>query len=59
MTKISTKKQPVEIYHNISNTQLSVARHYGGCTINGESYTYNPTDDTLVLTSSLKKKTKK
>ena len=35
-------------YADISQTQLSVARHAGGAVINGHSYTYDPADDTLI-----------
>lgn len=38
---------PERICH-VSQTQFSVARHYGGCTLNGRSYIYDPTTDTLV-----------
>ncbi len=39
----------MNIYLNISQTQLSVARHYGGCTINGDHYVYIPEHDALIL----------
>lgn len=45
--------QPEVLYH-ISRTQLSVARHYGGCSYNGASYKYNPVDDTLTRADILK-----
>jgi hypothetical protein len=32
----------------VSNTQLSVARHFGACTYQGESYSYIPPTDELV-----------
>ena len=32
----------------VSYTQFSIARHYGGCTIDGKTYTYFPQDDLLV-----------
>ena len=38
---------PEKIY-GVSNTQFSIARHYGGCKFNGVHYTYNPADDTLI-----------
>ena len=38
---------PEEI-HNVSHTQLSVARHYGGCKYQGVSYHYDPERDALV-----------
>lgn len=37
---------PEKFYH-VSQTQLSIARHYGGCVYNGDYYLYNPNDDTL------------
>lgn len=37
-----------EIIHNVSQTQFSIARHYGGIKINGHMYVYNPKDDTLI-----------
>ena len=40
-------KAPVRIY-NVSHTQLSIARHFGGIKFNGHCYTYFPADDTLV-----------
>jgi hypothetical protein len=33
---------------NVSMTQLSVARHYGGINFNGQTYTYFPDTDELV-----------
>ena len=44
----------MKIYNNVSKTQLSLAAHYGGATINGEKYTYVPGDDTLVRYSDMK-----
>jgi hypothetical protein len=35
-------------YANISQTQLSVARHYGSANIQGKHYLYNPVDDSLI-----------
>lgn len=35
-------------YPNVSMSQLSVARYYGGCKVNGQDYTYNPVDDSLI-----------
>lgn len=51
---------PEKIYH-VSQTQLSIARYYGGCTFQGYGYTYNPTEDTLTRNDVLKgeKKPKK
>jgi len=33
---------------NVSMTQLSIARHCGGCTYQGESYIYIPHTDELI-----------
>ena len=38
--------KPERIY-NVSQTQLSVARHYGGCKFNGADYHYDAASDTL------------
>ena len=38
---------PEEI-HTVSNTQLSIARHYGGCRYNGHGYHYDAERDVLV-----------
>jgi hypothetical protein len=35
-------------YANISHGQLSVARHYGGCQVQGKNYIYNQVDDSLI-----------
>jgi hypothetical protein len=39
---------PALAYRDVSNTQLSIARHYGGCTVNGASYYYYPDTDELI-----------
>ena len=36
-----------KIIYNVSQSQLSIARHYGGINYNGVYYKYNPIDDTL------------
>jgi outer membrane protein W len=38
---------PEEI-HNVSHTQLSVARHFGGCRYAGATYHYDANHDVLV-----------
>lgn len=38
---------PEEI-HSVSQSQFSVARHYGGCTFSGAHYTYDADRDVLV-----------
>jgi hypothetical protein len=35
-------------YANVSMTQLSVARHYGGANVQGKHFVYNPADDSLI-----------
>ena len=40
-------KAPEEI-HNISHSQLSVARHFGGCKYMGASYHYDASQDALI-----------
>ena len=35
-------------YANVSMTQLSIARHYGGAKVQGKQFVYNPTDDSLI-----------
>jgi hypothetical protein len=36
------------VFRNVSMSQLSIARHYGGIRYNGELYTYFPQTDELV-----------
>lgn len=38
---------PERIYH-VSQTQFSIARHYGAIDFNGHRYFYEPTTDTLI-----------
>ena len=33
---------------NVSYSQMSIARHYGGLTVNGRSYLYLPLTDELI-----------
>jgi hypothetical protein len=35
-------------YSNVSMSQLSIARHYGGATVQGKHFVYNPADDSLI-----------
>jgi hypothetical protein len=35
-------------YANVSMGQMSVARHYGGATVQGRLCIYNPVDDSLI-----------
>ncbi len=54
-----TDKNPPEKIYNVSKSQFSLARHYGGCNFNGHYYSYDPIEDTLTLRIPPKKKTKK
>ena len=45
--------RPERIY-NVSQTQLSVARFYGGCKFNGADYHHHPENDTLTRLGILK-----
>ena len=42
------------LYQRVSQTQLSIARHYGGITVNGEHYVYCPPTDELIRGDVLK-----
>lgn len=42
------------LYQCVSQTQLSIARHYGGITVNGEHYVYCPPTDELIRGDVLK-----
>lgn len=44
-----------ELIHNVSDTQFSLARHCGGCTVNGTYYVYHPASDTLMREDVVKK----
>ncbi len=35
-------------FANITHTQLSIARHYGGCKVQGRYFVYNAVDDSLI-----------
>lgn len=39
---------------NVSQTQLSIARHYGGIKYQGDDYTYFPASDELVRNDALR-----
>lgn len=41
-------------YPNVSMSQLSIARHYGGCKVNGQDWTYNAADDSLIRNDVIK-----
>lgn len=46
-------EKPERIY-NVIATQFSIARHYGGCTINGVYYHYDQASDTLIREDVMK-----
>lgn len=46
---------PEEI-HGVSQTQLSVARYYGGCRLNGAEYVYDYSRDVLIRADVLKRR---
>jgi DMSO/TMAO reductase YedYZ molybdopterin-dependent catalytic subunit len=48
---------PERIYH-VSSGQLSVARHFGGCRLNGKEYHYDTETDQLVRHDVWKKELK-
>ena len=43
-----------ERIRNVSRSQFSIARHYGGIKLNGASYVYDPETDTLIREDVLK-----
>ncbi len=43
---------------NVSQSQLSIARHYGGINFNGKYYIYNPVEDSLTREDVFKKERK-
>ena len=44
-----------EQYYRISQTQMSIARHYGGMNMNNEHYMHLPLSDRLVSDKAMKK----
>ncbi len=42
-----SEENPEEI-HDVSHSQFSIARYYGGCKLNGVDYHYDPERDVLV-----------
>lgn len=44
----------MKIYNNVSVSQFSIARHYGGLTIQGESYKYDYANDALIRDKDIK-----
>jgi hypothetical protein len=45
-------------FSGVSNTQLSIARHYGAIKFQGQTYTYFPATDELIRDDVLKFVTK-
>lgn len=43
-----------ERIYNVSATQFSISRHYGGCKVNGVYYYYDPKSDMLICGDVLK-----
>lgn len=48
------RETPYQI-HGVSQTQLSIARHSGGCRFNGAKYTYDYSDDSLTRNDVVRK----
>ena len=44
---MTTMTAPEEI-HNVSQSQFSVSRHFGGCSYMGQSYIYDAGQDRLI-----------
>lgn len=44
-----------ERFYRVSSSQLSIARHYGGCKVDGAHYVFDPTTDTLVRADVVKR----
>lgn len=42
------------LIRGVKHTQLSVARHYGGCSFRGQGYTYLPLTDELIRNDVVK-----
>jgi len=51
------KRNPFGV-RNVSQTQFSIARYSGGCTLNGDHYIYLPQTDELIRADVLKWKKK-
>jgi hypothetical protein len=48
----------MKIYTYISNSHLSIAKHFGGCTIDDQKFIYIPKEDALIHHTLVKKYTK-
>lgn len=46
----------IDKIHHVSQTQFSIARFYGGITINGAFYVYDPIEDSLTRQATTTKK---
>jgi hypothetical protein len=55
LSKFEVKKDIPDEIRCVSYGIFSVARHYGGCIINGRNYVYLPEEDKLVWDQKLKK----
>lgn len=53
-----TDDEAPERYYHVSNTQLSIARYYGWCRVNGHDYVYDPATDTLTRADVLEREEK-
>ena len=54
LTACGLHKRTPYVICGVSQTQFSVARSFGGCTFNGDAYTYFPATDELVRRDVLK-----
>lgn len=52
------KENTPKVIYNVSQTQFSIARYYGGIVFNGRRYEYNEDNDTLILIENKKKSRK-
>lgn len=51
---MNSSTEPPEEIHNVSESQLSVARHFGGTYFRGVHYTYDPSSDKLIRSDILR-----
>lgn len=56
--KCGLHKRTPYVITDVSRTQFSVAKHYGGAIFNGDRYTYIPITDELIRDDVLKWKSK-
>ena len=57
--RLMPRALPPEKFYRVSQTQMSIARFYGGMIVNGHEYVYDPTDDSLTLVKPKPKKPRK